>query len=49
MKVANGQIALPTTPGLGVDLDEDYLAGHPYTGVKIWPGLRYADGSVADV
>ena len=48
-KARNGRIELPTKPGLGIELDEDYLAGHPYQGVKLWPGLRYADGGLADV
>lgn len=48
-KARNGRIALPTKPGLGIELDEEYLAAHPYTGVKLWPGLRYADGGLADV
>lgn len=29
-RVDNGYIALPTTPGLGLDLDEDALARHPH-------------------
>jgi len=45
----NGRIELPTKPGLGIELDEDYLAGHPYQGVKLWPALKYPDGSIADV
>lgn len=48
-KAVNGRIELPTKPGLGVELDEDYLARHPWTGVKIWPGLRFADGGITDV
>jgi galactonate dehydratase len=49
MKAVSGRIDLPTAPGLGIELDEDYLAAHPYSGVKHWPGLHYPDGSVADV
>jgi galactonate dehydratase len=48
-KARDGRIELPTRPGLGIELDEEYLAAHPYTGVKLWPGLYYADGGVADV
>jgi galactonate dehydratase len=48
-KAENGRIELPTKPGLGIDLDEDYLAHHPYQGVKVWPSLRNPDGSLADV
>ena len=29
-QVENGYIPLPTHPGLGIDLDEDTLAEHPY-------------------
>jgi galactonate dehydratase len=29
-QVENSAITLPTTPGLGIDLDEDELARHPY-------------------
>jgi galactonate dehydratase len=29
-EVENSIISLPTTPGLGIDLDEDALARHPY-------------------
>jgi galactonate dehydratase len=31
-KVERGQIALPTAPGIGIDLDEAALAKYPYTG-----------------
>ena len=48
-KARDGRIELPTRPGLGIELDEEYLAAHPYTGVKLWSGLYYADGGVADV
>lgn len=48
-KAVNGRIELPTKPGLGIELDEDYLARHPWTGVKLWRGLHFADGGVADV
>ena len=30
MQFSNGYIELPTTPGLGVDLDEEIIAGRPY-------------------
>jgi galactonate dehydratase len=48
-KAVNGRIELPTRPGLGIELDEAYLESHPWQGVKLWRGLHYADGSVADV
>jgi len=49
LKAVKGRIELPTKPGLGVELDEDYLARHPSSGVTLWRGLHYADGGVADV
>ncbi len=49
LKAVDGRIELPTKPGLGIELDEEYLARHPYQGVKLWPALRYADGGIADV
>lgn len=45
----NGRIELPTKPGLGIELDEAYLGRHPWTGVKIWLGLCFADGGVTDL
>ena len=48
-KAVNGRIELPTKPGLGIEIDEDYVARHPWTGVKLWRGLHFADGGVADV
>jgi galactonate dehydratase len=45
-----GRIELPTRPGLGIDLDEDYLLGHPASGERAaYPRLQFADGGVADV
>jgi galactonate dehydratase len=49
LRAVNGQIALPTKPGLGIELDEAYLERRPWQGVKIWRGLHFADGAVADV
>ena len=34
LKVDKGYIALPTEPGIGVELDEAALARYPYTGVR---------------
>ena len=39
----NGEIALPTGPGLGLELDEAVLAKYPYQG-----GLRRALATPAD-
>jgi galactonate dehydratase len=41
LKVVNGEIALPTGPGLGLDLDEAALARYPYRGGRRRP-LREA-------
>jgi galactonate dehydratase len=38
--VENGAIALPTTPGIGIDLDEAALARYPYRGERRRP-LRH--------
>jgi galactonate dehydratase len=46
---ADGYIALPTGPGLGVDIDEKLLeaeARKPQT--YRWPGRRLRDGSISD-
>jgi len=48
-KVEEGYIALPTGPGLGIDVDEEYLVSIPLTpqrDVGIW--RHEDDGSVAD-
>ena len=42
-RVENGFIALPTAPGLGIDLDEDALARHPYRDRPLRPLRRPAD------
>ena len=47
--VENGSIALPTAPGLGVEVDEAFLAAHPLSLQQDhgrW--LHESDGSVAD-
>ena len=33
----NGYIIPPTAPGLGVELDEEVAAAHPYTGEEVFP------------
>jgi galactonate dehydratase len=48
-KARDGRIALPQKPGLGIDLDEDYLRAHPASDQMRYPRLRHADGGVADV
>lgn len=48
LTIENGWIELPRTPGLGVDLDEEVIAAHPYS-VQDYASLYYPDGSVADI
>ncbi len=48
LTLTKGYFELPETPGLGVELDEDYIASHPPHDLAI-PSDWYADGSVADV
>ena len=46
--IENGYIAVPTKPGLGVELDEEALADKIYDGKWSTPRLYHEDGSVAD-
>ncbi|MBM4436837.1 MAG: galactonate dehydratase, partial [Actinobacteria bacterium] len=48
LKLRNGHFELPTTPGLGVALDLDYVAQHPHNDVPI-QSAWHTDGSVADI
>jgi galactonate dehydratase len=34
--IRNGRMQVSTLPGLGVELDEDYLAGHRFDGEPYW-------------
>lgn len=36
LKIRNGRMAISAAPGLGVDLDEDYLEGHRFAGEPHW-------------
>jgi galactonate dehydratase len=47
-RVENGYIPLPTGPGLGIELDDEVIAAHPYT-PRDYPGVFDRDGAVADV
>ncbi len=47
-KVVDGYIPLPTKPGLGIELDEEALAGKVFGGDWENPRQRYPDGSVSD-
>jgi galactonate dehydratase len=49
IRAVNGRVELPTKPGLGIELDEEYITRNAFTGIKLWPSYRFADGSIADV
>jgi D-galactarolactone cycloisomerase len=50
LKPAAGYVALPTAPGLGLTLDRDWMADHPYDGeLGISAGGRPAVGLAAEV
>ena len=44
LAIAGGQIALPDAPGLGVDLDQDFVEAH-----RVPVGERVAEGNYADM
>ena len=48
LKIENGWIELPRTPGLGIELDEEAIAAHPYS-PRDYASAYYPDGSVADI
>ncbi|MFN8523958.1 MAG: galactonate dehydratase [Chloroflexota bacterium] len=46
--VKDGWLTLDRTPGLGVELDPDVIAAHPYS-PRDYEATYYPDGSVADI
>jgi len=48
LTIKDGWIELPTTPGLGIELDEEVIAAHPYS-PRDYAAEYYPDGSVADI
>jgi galactonate dehydratase len=49
MRAEGGYLQLPTAPGLGIDLDEEVVAGRPFDPVDFSMYRRFdADGAVAD-
>jgi galactonate dehydratase len=51
LEIENGYARLPTRPGLGLDLDENVAARHPYVAeyeLRNRAHLTWADGSIAD-
>jgi D-galactarolactone cycloisomerase len=50
LRVSDGYVELPTAPGLGLTLDRDFIADHPYNGeLGISAGGRPAFGLAAEV
>jgi galactonate dehydratase len=47
LAIADGVLELPAGPGLGIELDRDVCAQHPYRPVDL-PTLWQRDGAVAD-
>ena len=48
--VHDSMIELPTAPGLGVDIDWDFVADHPFSGeIGIGAGSRPAFGLATEV
>jgi galactonate dehydratase len=48
LTIKDGWAELPTLPGLGIELDPDVIAAHPYAPGDYEPAF-YSDGSVADI
>ena len=46
--IRDGWAELPRRPGLGIALDDEVIAAHPYAPGDYEPAY-YADGSVADI
>jgi galactonate dehydratase len=44
-KFEDGELTIPSTPGLGVDIDIEALAKHPYKPHE----LRHYDGTLTDI
>ena len=47
-EITDGHASLPAGPGLGVRLNEEVAAAHPYDETLLRPRWRWEDGSVAD-
>ncbi len=48
LEIVDGHVTLPTTPGLGVELDLEAIAEMPYQ-PRDYPGAFWPDGGVADI
>ena len=46
-EIVNSFIDVPTAPGLGIEVDEDYVRSHTFNGDWDTPRLFHTDGSVA--
>jgi galactonate dehydratase len=47
--VRDGHMRVPTGPGWGVELNEEFLRAHPFEGVSIFPIQEHEDGAVMDL
>lgn len=47
-KLENGYIAVPSGPGLGIDVDEELVKTNAYDGAWDTPHVAYEDGSLAE-
>ena len=47
-EITDGYASLPSGPGLGIRLNEEVAAAHPYEEALLRPRWRWEDGSVAD-
>ena len=47
-EITDGYASLPSGPGLGIRLNEEVAAAHPYDEALFRPRWRWEDGSVAD-
>jgi galactonate dehydratase len=48
LQMVDGYVAVPTGPGLGVELDEEAMADKGHDGSWDTPPLRHEDGSIGD-
>jgi galactonate dehydratase len=48
LTIDKGWALLPTRPGLGIELDSELIAAHPYAPGSYEPAFN-SDGSVADI
>jgi galactonate dehydratase len=49
MRMVDGRYALPTRPGLGINISEAALKRYPFQGTRPFPPAFHEDGSVASL